>query len=128
MILLKYLWMNAPSIFFIVLLVRVSDYRECKPMFVKDNLAIRTSDDIEGTKKKSVLIYVEREWSTKILIVCLWLVILIVKDYFVFIWKGSKYFACFFLSLLAVDVLNFSWICRSTFEKMRHLLSLKYCS
>ena len=54
MILLKYLWINAPSIFFIALLVRVSDYRECKPMFVKDNLAIRTSDDIEGTKKKSV--------------------------------------------------------------------------
>ena len=53
--------MNAPSIFFIALLVRVSDYRECKPMFVKDNLASRTSDDIEGTKKKSVLAYIERE-------------------------------------------------------------------
>ena len=53
--------MNAPSIFFIALLVRVSDYRESKPMFVKDNLASRTSDDIEGTKKKSVLAYIERE-------------------------------------------------------------------
>ena len=53
--------MNTPSTFVVVLLVRVSDCRECKPMFVKDNLASRTSDDIEGTKKKSVLAYIERE-------------------------------------------------------------------
>ena len=52
--------MNAPSTFVIVLLVRVSDYREYKLMFVKDNLVSHTSDDIEGTKKKSVLVYIER--------------------------------------------------------------------
>ena len=60
MILSKYLLVNAPSIFVIVLLVKVSDYRECKLMFVKDNLVSRTSDDIEGTEKKSVLAYIER--------------------------------------------------------------------
>ena len=52
--------MNAPSTFVIVLRVRVSDYREFKLMFVKDNLVSYTSDDIEGTEKKSVLAYIER--------------------------------------------------------------------
>ena len=60
MIISKYLCVNAPSTFVVVLLVRVSDCRECKLMFVKDSLLSCTSDDIEGTEKKSVLAYIER--------------------------------------------------------------------